>query len=297
MIGTVFGNKRSQGISRLIFIDPLPVHPFVERAAVVKNPVQNYLHPPLVGFLHQTDKDLIAGLQIFLPAHPADVAHRSPVVLVPRIQLSRLFTDNFPEMRIHVIVILAVVFMIGGRHKNRIHIDHLNSQILQIIQFVNNPLQVSAVKIPHVHILGRPVPVFHLRHMLADIAVLPCLHVIGGVSVAETVHVNLIHDRPFCPVRGMESGDNAERIHFLQIPGNPQFIVVAGQPSVLYFKKIKNFFRPCLHLGGIVVKSIDALLHLHFFADAAADKIHSVHIISPGSETDGHRISGFRFAG
>ena len=63
-IWTVGRNKRPRLIARLPLIDPLPIHPFVERTAVVKHAIKNHTHASLVHLLHQLSKQRIARLQI-----------------------------------------------------------------------------------------------------------------------------------------------------------------------------------------------------------------------------------------
>ena len=47
-------------------------------------------------------------------------------------QLSPVFHD-LPYVRVNIIIILYIILMIGGRNKQRIKINHINPQILQII--------------------------------------------------------------------------------------------------------------------------------------------------------------------
>ena len=37
-------------------------------------------------------------------------------------------------------------------------------------------------------------------------------HIIGRIAVTESIHQNLIHHSPFCPIRCGKSGDDAKQI-------------------------------------------------------------------------------------
>ena len=102
--------------------------------------------------------------------------------------------------------------MIGRRDKDRIQIEDLHTQVAQVVQLVNDALQVSAVEVSYIHGLGQAVPFVHGVHMAVDIAVFIRFHVVGGISVAEAVDKDLVHDGAFGPVRCGKTGENPERV-------------------------------------------------------------------------------------
>ena len=111
-------------------------------------------------------------------------------------------------MGIHIIIVLNVVFVIGGRHKDGIQIEHIHAQLFQVIQFAHDARQITAVKGAHVHGLRPCIPVLHLFGVASDVGVLPIQHVVGRVAVAETIHENLIHDCALGPGRGDKARQN-----------------------------------------------------------------------------------------
>ena len=76
-----------------------------------------------------------------------------------------------------MIVILNIVLVIGRRDKNRIQVQDLHAQILQIVELLPDPFQIAAVKIPHIHRLGRCVPVRDLVRIFIQVHILPGLHI------------------------------------------------------------------------------------------------------------------------
>ena len=67
------------------FIDSLFIQPFVKRAAVIKNTVQNDSDSSLMRLFYQLNKQLVARLQIFPVRHPVDISGCIPVVLIVRV--------------------------------------------------------------------------------------------------------------------------------------------------------------------------------------------------------------------
>lgn len=68
------------------------------------------------------------------------------IVIVPLGQTLSAVLHNHPVVGINVVIILAVILMIGGRHEDGVQIQNLHAQILQIVQFVPDSLDISAVK-------------------------------------------------------------------------------------------------------------------------------------------------------
>ena len=58
-----------------------------------------------------------------------------------------------------MVVILGIIFMIGGRHKERIEIKNLYPQMFQVIQLLPNPFQIAAIKTMYIKGLYRGIPI------------------------------------------------------------------------------------------------------------------------------------------
>ena len=191
-----------------------------------------------MDLLHKLDKELVARLQILLIRHTADISRSMGILCIPILEQLPFVLNNLSEMRVHIVIILDIVLMIRRRHKNRIQVNDLYSQILQVIQLIHNPLQISAVKAAHIHRLRQFIPALCLFGLLSNITVFSGLHVIGWVPVAEAVHKDLIHYRPFRPVGRRKSRNNAERVVLLQFSCHAQLIIVAGDLPASDFKVI-----------------------------------------------------------
>ena len=129
-------------------------------------------------------------------------------------------------------------------------------------------------------------------HLLADIGIFSRQDIVAFISVAETIHKDLIHHRPFSPVRRGKTGNDAEGILLVQVPGHSQFIIIAGQLPCLYFKKIMQRFISQHNFCLIIIKPVFCAGHLHSPSERTADQIHCIGIISFCSKTDGDGITG-----
>ena len=103
-----------------------------------------------------------------------------------------------------MLIILAVIFMVGGRHKNRAQIQDLHFKTLEIVQFIQDPLKIPAVEPVHIQNRQPFLPVFHLADRKPDINILIGDDIIGRIAVAEPVHKDLIHHRALRPFRHMK---------------------------------------------------------------------------------------------
>ena len=65
-------------------------------------------------------------------------------------QLPPILHDS-SVMRIDMIIILGIILMIGWRDEHRIKIQHLYTQILEIIQLLPHALQIAAIETAHIH--------------------------------------------------------------------------------------------------------------------------------------------------
>ena len=187
---------------------------------MIEYSVQYHAHSAPVHLFHQFRKQCIACFQIFFRPGTDLVHGRITVALRPLRKRTASVFDDPSVMRIDIVIILNVIFMIRRRYKQRIEVDHLDPQFLQIIQFFKNTLQVSAVKPPHIHCRWRFCPVRHFLARRANINILPRFHVVGRIAVVKTIYENLIHHGAFCPVRRGKSGRDPELIECVQIVRN-----------------------------------------------------------------------------
>ena len=113
---------------------------------MVKHAVQDHLHPPTVRFPDQPDQKLVARLQILFIRYPLNIFGRLRIIPASFRKHRTAVFYNFSiinylsEMRVDIIIILDIIFMIRGRYENRIKINHIHAQLLQIVHFVQNAL-------------------------------------------------------------------------------------------------------------------------------------------------------------
>src|SRR3981081_2300449 len=72
-----------------------------------------------------------------------DELHAAPV----RLSSKRGESSISAERRINVEIIVRVVTVVGGGGKNRVHVDGVHAQRLDIVQFILNAEQVAAVEL------------------------------------------------------------------------------------------------------------------------------------------------------
>ena len=242
-------------IPLLVLIDPFPVHPFIERAAMIEYAVQYHFHSPPVSLCHHLRKQFIAGLQIYLIGHTVNVSGGVPILLSMPEQFS-LIRHNLSDMRIYIIVILNIIFMIGRRYKQRIKINHIYPKILQIIHLIQHALQIPAIKFTHTHGCRIFVPILHFYCVIANIMVFIRQYVIGRIPIIKAIHINLIHDGPFRPFRCLIAGYQAKVIMPVNMFLRPLKIKIACNLSCLHFKIITDFPVLQLHRMCVIVKQI-----------------------------------------
>ena len=145
---------------------------------MIKDAVHNHPHSPPVGFLHHLNKQPVAGLQIFTVCHPVHIFGRGTVFPLPLPEQIPLIIHQLSEVRVNIVIVLNIIFVIGGRDKKRIEINHLHPQILQIIHFIQDTLQIPSVKVPYIHLGRITIPVLHPAHRLVNITVFAGLNII-----------------------------------------------------------------------------------------------------------------------
>ena len=114
----------------------------------------------------------------------------------------------------------CIVFMGGGRPKNRGQVNGLNAQRFQIIQLVQNTLEIAPIAAALNIEINIPAILFFVRLKLIPVAcpgmdlegrsvvkrVSPILvgnfWIIGGISIEKTFRKNLIPYDSLTPVRG-----------------------------------------------------------------------------------------------
>ena len=217
MVRTVCRNISSLRISLLLLVNPFSVQPFIKRATMVKYTIQNNLHTSFMNLFYQFNKKCVAGFQILFICHPVNITTGMAIVPISRIKKFSLIFHNFSIMGIYIIIILNVIFMIRRRYEYRIQINHFYSQILKVIQFIHNSLKISSIEVLHIQIIRQFSPVFHPVTGAINIIIFSRKYIIGGISIAKTIHENLIHYCSFCPIRRFKPWNDTKRILLLQL--------------------------------------------------------------------------------
>ena len=226
MIGTVLADIGTFFISFLILIDPFSVQPFIKRTTMIEHSVQNNTNVSLMCLLTQLCEQLVAGFQIPETGNTADITAGIPVVMSTLTQQFSFILQDHTIMRINIIVILNIILVIGRRYKQRIEINGINTQALDIIQLIHNPLKIPAVKTPHIQSqrVIRPVSRTGGRNSI-HIQIFSVQYIIGRISVAETIHKNLIENGTLCPSRYMHTRAQHKTIAALCLLSNPKLVV------------------------------------------------------------------------
>ena len=113
-IGTVRTHIGSRCVALRILVDALPVHPFIEGAAVVEHAVHDDADPPFMGFLHHLDKQFVAGLQICPVGHTVDISGCKTILLLSVLQQFAGILHDPADMRVYIVIVLTVIFVVGG---------------------------------------------------------------------------------------------------------------------------------------------------------------------------------------
>ena len=245
--------------------------------------------------LHQPGKQLVAGFQI--PDISCTFLISGRVYIILR-SFGKKFSSvrNDPAiMRINIIIILSIIFMIRGGDKERIKINHLYPQILQIIQLIHNSLKISAVKIPDIQSSRRPVPVLYLCAGRSDIYIFSVFHIICRIPVIKTVHKNLIHNGALRPVRGRKSGNNDKSIIIFDMIRYAVPVKIADLISFLYLKTIAERFGPELTFYLVEIKLSPGTSFPHGIAASSRQDIYFFHIIMRSPEPQCYFVIYFWF--
>ncbi len=160
------------------------------RRGMVKHAIQDDVHAPVMRLLRQGDESL---------------------------QVAKIFGNKA--------VIGRVIFVVGGRFKDGVEVDGGHTQILQVIQLINHPLQIAAVEVSAVAARAGVACVTRVAdHLVPGVAratrrvrthngaagfvveETAGRGVVTRITVAETVGENLVDDGVFHPVGRLESG-------------------------------------------------------------------------------------------
>ena len=134
-------------------------------AGMVKNAIQNDVHPAPVGLIQQFEEDRV-----------------------------------LPQNRVHMPVIIGVVAVVGGGHEDRVEVERVDPEVLQIVQFLIDAQQIPALKAcPR----QRRIPRFDIGGLFKII------------GFCKTVGENLVKDRVFDPVRCIRLLSHCVRILLL----------------------------------------------------------------------------------
>jgi len=180
---------------------------------VIEDTVDHDFDAPLVGFFDQLEKQ-------FVRCGPFP---RGRIGGFPAIADNLEITLGVgTEIRIDVVERIAVVFVLRATVEDRVEFDRRDAQLLQVVEFVDHALQVSAVAAVKNAVL---VKIFANRFfpVFADIIIprpwrdAPAIHigelklqrvagrVVGRIAVAKTFGKDLIPDGGFRPSRHLGS--------------------------------------------------------------------------------------------
>ena len=124
------------------------------------------------------------------------------------------FFESFSiaESRVDLQVIDRIVLMVGRSFKNRAEIDAVDTQVLQIIKVIDDPLQVAAEEVLAAWICRTPSQ--------------RAFRIVARIPIGKTFRKNLIPNRFFDPFRCFVAIDFMEE-------GHPE--VVVRHPQIVFF--------------------------------------------------------------
>ena len=277
-------NKSSFFIALLVFVYSFPVEPFVERAAVIEYAVEYDFYSPLVSFGNNFCEKFVAGFKILFVGNAVNVFGGKAVFFLTVLQKFAFVVHDFADMGIDVIVVLNIVFVVGGRHEKRIEINNVDSEILEIVHLVENALQISAVEFADTHLRGIFIPVGNLLAVSVKICVLIGQNVVALVAVVKSVHVNLVHNGAFCPCGSSETCDDTEIVIFLNLSGQTSGIVIAHYLSGKNLKAVSECFFVHGNNAGIIIEHGIHLGFDHLEGFVSRNNVYRIDIVSCGSE-------------
>ena len=171
---------------------------------MVEDTIQDDPDPSGMRLTDQFGQQAVRSLQVGRVCRPGNISAGMDVPVVSFFQQGPRVPDDPAEMRVDI------------------EINGLDAQVPQIIQLVHDPLQVTAVELPDV-IGGRQlIPVLNTDHVAAAVVIFIRQDIIRPVSVAETVHEDLIHDAAGRPQRHLQPRDDLKQV------GRPGMFTTSG---------------------------------------------------------------------
>ena len=174
---------------------------------MIENAVYDDPHSARVNFLYELGKVRVAFFEVFMRGYPLYISGRIAVVMLPELHAVVQIILDYRDMRVDMVVVLCVVFMVGGRNEQRVEINCLDAQILQVVELCLNALQIAAVEAADVELVGQFIPFHNPLGVSARVIIFVVLYVIRGVAVAEAVGEYLVKYRTLRPFGNLEAGD------------------------------------------------------------------------------------------
>ena len=299
-VDALVGTRLETGFSEIY---PFMIHPLIEGTAVIEYAVQDNLHSPAVKLLTEGGKERIAFLQVFLTGDAADILGRITVMLFPGLHDMIHIVGNHAEVGINMLIVLAIVLMAGRGDEDRIEVKNLNSQILQVIQFIQDTLKIAAVKTADIRITGQGIPVSNMLGVANGVIVLIVHNIIGGVSVAETIREDLVLNGAFSPVGNMKTGNEAEGIcrviiRDMMFISADTALVKSDFSTVRAFNQetVDNLIFVADDTGFIIIKKVITFDLVHHCADSDGLKKqnNTLRTVLGDPQTDPDRIPAVR---
>ena len=132
---------------------------------------------------------------------------------------------------------------------------------------------------PDVHRSRQLIPVSNMPHMFANICVLVIFYIVVRISIAETIHKDLIHNSTFRPFRRRKSGNQAKIKIRIDLFHNALTVEEQYFIRFMKFKIISCFFCRYHKRIRIEIKSRSGILTLHFIRKAIDHYIRSIYIL------------------
>ena len=275
---------------------------------MVEHAVKDHPDSSLVGLADQLGKQLVAGLQVGGIGHALQIAFRPGVgktgpescnpVLTPGFRAPVFYVlHDLPEMGINVFVVLRVVFVAGRGQKNRVQVDCLNPQVLQIIQLFHDPLEVSAVELAVADGGGRLIPVVHFYNRTPHIIIFPVNYIVGFVSIEKAVHKNLVHDSPDRPFGRMESRHHVPPVSRADGIADPTagvaiFFSSRDEHKIISERTFRHF-----KCDTVVIKKLIRFRKMHPQMGTVHDEKADLHFVFSRAQADRHLIMKIRLGG
>ena len=81
-------------------------------------------------------------------------------------------------MRVNMLIVLRIILVIGGRDKERVEVEHLDAESLQIAELALHADQIPAVEITHIKGRGHLIPVINMPHRKTNIEIFIVQHIV-----------------------------------------------------------------------------------------------------------------------